>query len=154
MKKIILIALALVTIQVSAQKGKQDYRKADRMDRIERYKDFTPEEIAQLQTKKLTLALDLTQSQQNKVEKIHLENAIARQAKMEERQDKTKQEGEKPNKEERLALMNERLDKQIAMKSEMKKILNDEQFEKWEKIQARKKGMRQKKARAKRMKRT
>ena len=139
MKKLILIALALVTIQVSAQDRKQEFRKGDRMERGERFKDFTPEEKAQLQTKKMTLHLDLTQSQQKQIEKLNLENAKDRKANMETRQAKKKEgKGEKPSKEERLAMMNERLDKQIEMKGKMKKILDDEQFEKWEKNHAQK----------------
>ena len=139
MKKLILIALALVTIQVSAQDRKQEFRKGDRMERGERFKDLTPEEKAQLQTKKMTLHLDLTQSQQKQIEKLNLENAKDRKANMETRQAKKKEgKGEKPSKEERLAMMNERLDKLIEMKGKMKKILDDEQFEKWEKNHAQK----------------
>lgn len=130
MKKIFLIALAFVTIQVSAQN--QGERKGDRMN------DFTPEEMAQLQTKKMTLALDLTDAQQKQVEKLQLENAKERQALRETRQLKKKDGTGKPNKEERLAMMNERLDKQIEMKEKMKQILNEDQFEKWKKMQGRK----------------
>ena len=42
--------------------------------------------------------------------------------------------------------MNERLDAKIAYKNSMKKILSNEQYERWEKMQARKaKGKRKKK---------
>jgi len=139
MKKLILIALALVTIQVSAQNRKQEFRKGERMEKGQRMSDLTPEEMAQLQTKKMTLALDLTEAQQKKIEKLNLENAKDRKAKMEARQAKMKDsKGEKPSKEERLKMMNERLDKQIEMKQKMKKILDDEQLEKWEKNHAQK----------------
>ena len=138
MKKLFLIALALVTIQVSAQNKKQGEKKGDRMENRKGLKDFTPEETAQLQTKKMTLDLDLTEAQQKKVEKLNLENAKERKAKMDERQAKRKDgNAERPSKEERLAMMNERLDKQMEMKKKMKQILNDDQFEKWEKNQAR-----------------
>ena len=40
---------------------------------------------------------------------------------------------EKPSKEERLEMMNAMLDHKIAEKAEMKKILNDDQYAKWEK---------------------
>ncbi len=141
MKKIILIALALVTIQVSAQERSQEFRKGERKERINKFKDFTPEEVAELQTKRMTLDLDLTPSQQKQIQKLNLENAIDRKAKMEERQSQMKDgKKETPSKEERLKMMNERLDKQIAMKQKMAKILNSDQMEKWEKMKKRKQG--------------
>ena len=139
MKKLILIALALVTIQVSAQNRKQEFRKGERMEKGQRMSDFTPEEMAQLQTKKMTLTLDLTEAQQKKIEKLNLENAKDRKAKMEARQAQMRDgKSEKPSKEERLKIINERLDKQIEMKQKMKKILDEEQLEKWEKNHAQK----------------
>ncbi len=58
---------------------------------------------------------------------------------MEARQAKMKDgKGEKPSKEERLKMMNERLDKQLEMKQKMSKILNADQMEKWEKMHNRK----------------
>ncbi len=154
MKKLILIALALVTIQVSAQNKKQGERRGDPMERGQRMSDFTPEEMAQLQTKKATLLLDLTDSQQKKVEKLHLENAKERQAFREARQAKRKDGSGNTNKEERLKMANQRLDKQIEMKKKMKKILNDEQFEKWEVFQTQKQRKSPKKNTGKRMKRS
>lgn len=139
MKKLILIALALITIQVSAQNRNQEFRKGERKERINKFKDFSPEEMAQLQTKRMTLDLDLTPSQQKQIQKLNLENAKDRKAKMETRQARMKDvNAEKPNKEERLKMMNERLDKQIEMKQKMSKILNSDQMEKWESIHNRK----------------
>lgn len=137
MKKVILIVLALITIQVSAQDRKQEFRKGERKERVNKFEDFSAEEIAELQTKRMTLDLDLTSSQQKQIQKLNLENATERKAKMEERQSKMMKKGEKPSKEGRLKMMNERLDKQIEMKEKMKKILNEKQFEKWEKINKR-----------------
>lgn len=135
MKKLILIVIALVTIQANAQERRQEYRKGERNEHINKFKDFSPEEIAQLQTKKMTLHLDLTESQQKQIQKLNLENAIERKAKMEERQAQMKDGNkEAPSKEERLKMMNERLDKQIEMKQKMAKILNSDQMEKWEKM--------------------
>ena len=152
MKKIFLIALALVTIQVSAQNKKQEFRKGDKMERGQRMSDFTPEEMAQLQTKKMTLDLDLTKAQQKQIEKINLENAKERKAKMDARQAKMKDgKGEKPSKEERLKMMNERLDKQLEVKQKMKQVLNAEQFEKWEKNHAQKNRGPRNKSKEKRM---
>lgn len=120
MKKLLIIALALITIQVSAQ---------ERGERKGKHADFTPEETAQLQTKKMTLALDLSEAQQREIGAINLENAKVRKGKMEAR----KNSDTKPSKEERFKMKNEMLDAQIANKQKMKSILNAEQYAKWEK---------------------
>ena len=140
MKKLLVIALALVTIQVSAQEKREGR---------ERKADFSPEEMAQLQTKQMTLDLDLTEEQQEQVGAINLENAIARKAKMEARKSKKNTE-EKPSKEEMLKMRNERLDAQIELKRKMKNILNEEQYAKWEKKQDRKGHMQRKGKKGKR----
>ena len=155
MKKLILIALALVTIQVSAQNRNRDDRKGDRMEQRDKFKDFTPEEVAQLQTKQMALDLNLTEAQQKQIQKINLENAVDRKAKMEARQSRMKDDNaEKPNKEERLKMMNERLDKQLEMKQKMSKILNADQFEKWEKMHFGKRGKKSEKQKGQRSKRS
>jgi periplasmic protein CpxP/Spy len=135
MKKLILIAIAMIAIQVSAQDSKERPNK-ERSAKMDKFQDITPEEMASLQTKKMTLHLDLNESQQKEIQKINLENAIDRKAKMEARKaQKANGTITKPSKEEQLKMMNERLDNQIEMKEKMKKILNDEQFAKWEKQQ-------------------
>ena len=100
-----------------------------------RMHDMTPEQIATLQTKKMTLALDLSKAQQDQIQSLNLKNAKARKAKMEERK-ASKEEGErkKPTSEERYAMANARLDAQLAQKEEMKKILSEEQMAKLEKM--------------------
>lgn len=135
MKKIVFIALALVAFQLTAQ-DKKERPNRERGEKMERYQDYSPEEMANLQTKKMTLHLDLNESQQKEIKKLNLENAIARKAKMEAHKAQ-KESGniEKPSKEARLKMMNDRLDHQIKMKSNMKKILNADQFTKWEKSQ-------------------
>jgi hypothetical protein len=127
MKKLILIALAFVAIQATAQEQKRDHKKGQSLANL------SAEEIATIQTKKMTLRLDLNDSQQREIQKINLEEATTRKAHMEER--KAKKEGdkvEKPSKEDRVAMMNKMLDHKIEVKAKMKKILNDEQYAKWE----------------------
>ena len=142
MRKVILIALAFVTLQAVAQEKKKGDIKKDRQSRM-MVKDLSPEEIATLGSKKMTLALDLTEKQQTEVKAILLEQATSRKKKMEAfKEMKEKDDAKKPSKEERLKMMNEKLDHQIAMKKKMKAILNAEQFEKWEKIQAKRSGER------------
>ncbi|OBX21504.1 MULTISPECIES: hypothetical protein [Bizionia] len=133
MKKIFLIALALVTIQMSAQDKKQMHKKGERTEKMQSY---TPEEMAELQTKKLTLDLDLTEVQQKQVMALNLEGAKERKAMMEKRQELQKEkEAKSVSKDNKLKMKNDKLDKQIAMKAKMKEILNDEQYAKWEKLQ-------------------
>ena len=77
MKKIVVIALALVTLNGMAQEKKQ--KRMDRGDRTELRNDMTPNDIADLKTKKLTLDLDLTDKQQKDVHKLILEQATTRE---------------------------------------------------------------------------
>ena len=134
MKKVLLIAVAFLGLQATAQ---QQNRERPNRERMERMSDYTPEEMAELQTKKMTLHLDLTEAQQSKIYDINLTNAPVRKAKMTAMKAK-KESGDfvKPTKEERLAMVNAKLDRQIEMKKKMKSILNDEQYAKWEIAQA------------------
>ena len=151
MKHILLIAIALFTLNATAQQQKPQQKKGDRTERPQRmnmFKDFTPEEMAELKTKKMTLDFDLTESQKKEIYKLNLKEASdrkkmmdERKAKMEERKnskslndEKGKGQNNMRSKEERFNMANDHLDKQIAHKKEMKRILNDKQFEKWEKI--------------------
>tara|TARA_R110002012_G_scaffold17930_5_gene66737 strand:+ start:46271 stop:46735 length:465 start_codon:yes stop_codon:yes gene_type:complete len=132
MKKLFLIALALVTIQMSAQDRKKMHKKGDRAEQMQSY---TPEEMAELQTKKLTLELDLTEAQQKQIMDLNVENAKERKAMMEKRQERQKDKEEKAvSKDDKLKMKNDMLDKQIAMKANMKKILTEEQYKKWENL--------------------
>ena len=138
MKKLLIIALAFIGLQATAQRNQGGPRNGERGDKM---MNLSAEEIATLQTKKMTLFLDLSESQQNKIQKINVDKATERKAMMEARKAK-KEAGtaERPSKEERLKMMNDMLDKKIAEKAEMKNILNDEQYAKWEKANANKKG--------------
>lgn len=99
--------------------------------------DLNPEQMATLQSKRMTLALDLTEAQQSKIKEMFAKNAEARKASMEEHKAR-KENGTTLTDDEKFALKNQRLDKQIAHKKEMKSILNDEQYAKWERMNHRK----------------
>jgi hypothetical protein len=133
MKKIIIIFMAMITLQVTAQDKKKELQKDSSRARMEAMKDLTPEEMATLQTKKMTLHLDLTAEQQKEIQALNLEEAKLRKAKMEDHK-AMRESGERKafTKEEKLKMMNDRLDHQIAMKQKMKSILNAEQYTKWE----------------------
>lgn len=97
--------------------------------------DMTSEQIATLQTKKMTLELDLSEAQQNQIQALNLENAEAKKAKMAARKAMRESgDREKPTSDEHYDALNKRLDAQLAHKEEMKKILSDTQMEKWAKM--------------------
>lgn len=126
MKNILIFLIALLTINANAQQ-KQEHRK-----RVQN--DFTPEQIATLKTKKMALHLNLSEAQHNKIYKLNLEQAQKRKSKIEARKP-TNGSSERPNlsQEEKYELANDRLDAQIQHKKNMRDILNEEQFTKWEK---------------------
>ncbi|WP_299800782.1 hypothetical protein [uncultured Maribacter sp.] len=132
MKKILMAILVMATISVTAQDHNMKGKRGN-------MKDLSPEQAATLQTKKMTLALDLNESQQSKIKTILTEDATARKAKMEERKANKEDVKKVLTADEKYAMQNERLDHQIARKEQMKSILNTDQYEKWVKMDARKK---------------
>lgn len=154
MKKLVLIAIALVSIQAIAQNHKGEQRKGERKENVHKLNDFSPEQIATLKTKKMTLHLDLTETQQSDIQKINVTNEKERKAKMETRK-KMRENGNtnKPSTEDRFNIMNKRLNRQIATKKQMQAILSKEQFEKLEK-NVKHKRMKQRKQNKQRSKRS
>ena len=134
MKKILIIAVALLALQVTAQE--QQRERSNKQGKSLKMMDLSAEDAAALQTKKMTLHLDLNKSQQAEIKKINLENATKRKAMMAERKARKKSgEIQKPTQEQRLEMVNTKLDRKIAMKAKMKNILDKEQYAKWEKAQ-------------------
>ena len=120
MKNLLIAAFIVTTISLSAQPFQKNNNR----------QNFTPDQIAELQTKKMTLHLELTENQQQQVLEINKKNAVERKQKMDERKELRKK-GEKLNSEELFKIKNNRLNNQIAHQSEMKNILNEQQFETW-----------------------
>ena len=119
-----LIAIALLTLNATAQ---------DKKNKKGHLKDLSTEEVATLKTKKMTLHLDLTESQQAEVMALAIVEAKHKEKQRAIRKEKKEKESsQKPTKEERYTMTNERLDRQIEMKKKMKSILNADQYEKWE----------------------
>jgi protein CpxP len=149
MKNIIYALAILFTLNIAAQEGTDNTDRKERKEmRKEKGKkfmeDLTPEQIAQLHTKKLTLALDLSDSQKQRILALNTANAKVKKQKMKARKAKMEKK-EKPTSEEKYAMMNEQLDSKIAYKQSMKQILSKEQYEKWEKMHANKGKRKQKK---------
>lgn len=132
MKKTLMAIIVMAGFSVMAQdhnmKGKRNTMN-----------DLTPEQVATLQTKRMTLALDLNDAQQAKMISILTADAKSHKTKMETFKAR-KEKGEKMTAEEKYSIQNERLDHKIARKKEMKSLLSAEQYVKWEKMKQRKRG--------------
>ena len=126
MKKIMLMLLLVVGMTTFAQEKRTQKEK------------LTSEQHVELQVKKMKLDLNLNDKQSVEVKKVVAQQVKRREAKRAEHEAK-KDDGTKPTANEIFEMRNEMLDEQIAIKNEMKKILNAEQFVKWEKIQAERK---------------
>jgi hypothetical protein len=120
MKKLILVAFVLLCNISIAQSRKSI--------------EMTPEQVAEIQTKKMTLDLDLSSNQQKDVKALLLEEAKKREAVKKEMNARS-QEEKKISSDEKYKKQIEILDNQIELKAKMKKILNPEQMAKWEEKQ-------------------
>jgi len=125
MKKLALIVLLVVGLSTYAQEGKKQERQGADRERL------SPEQRNQLQLKKMTLELNLNESQQKEIAKILEEQSAKRQAEMATFK-ANKDKGVKPTAEERFAMKNKKLDEAIAVKAKVQKVLTPEQFKKWE----------------------
>jgi hypothetical protein len=125
MKKLALIVLLVVGLSTYAQEGKKQERQGAERERL------SPEQRNQLQLKKMTLDLNLNESQQKEIAKILEEQSAKRQAEMAAFK-ANKDKGVKPTAEERFAMKNKKLDEAIAVKAKVQKVLTPEQFKKWE----------------------
>jgi len=101
---------------------------------MKKVKDFSPEQQAILQTKKMALTLDLNTTQQNQILVINKKQAIERKKKMDMHKS-IKEGGAKPTADEKFNRMSSMLDAKLAHQKEMKKILNADQYVEWKKMQ-------------------
>lgn len=130
MKKVLsLFMLLLLVTGMNAQDKKKD-RKEKAKARMERTENMTPDQIAELQTKKMAIDLDLSDAQQKEIFEINKAQAIKRKEQMSKWR-AMREEGERPSENERMKMMSARLDEQKALQDKMKSVLNDEQFAKW-----------------------
>ena len=90
---------------------------------------LTPEQQADLQSKRMALMLDLDAGQQQQVAAV-LEKHFAGRKPMQERAG-GQRDSLARSAEARHARMSRHLERQMAMQQEMKKILSEEQFDKW-----------------------
>lgn len=123
MKTILSVLVLLISFSATGQPPHEGIKREKRMENI---KNMTPEQHATLWSKKMTLELDLNESQQEQVYDLIL-NKVNKQK--ERRANRPK---ERPSDTELYQMKVDRLDEKIAMKKAMKSILNSEQFEIWE----------------------
>ena len=99
---------------------------------MEKMKEMSPEQEATLWTKKMTLELDLNETQQDQMYALILEKAKAKSQRFKNLPK------ERPNEEQIFEMEVDRLDQKIAMKKALKSILTKKQFERWELIEMKK----------------
>ena len=132
MKKIMILALAFISLNAFAQEKKDKSQNKDKQEMRMQRTDFTPEQQATLLTKKMTLKLDLSDAQQKEIYTLNISQAKERIAQREASK-KAREAGTKPTDQERYEKMIARLENQILIKTKMKNILKGEQYATWEK---------------------
>lgn len=126
MKKLLLLSLLFfVSFNSLSQNRKQLRTKLE---------SFNAEQIATLQTKKMTLSLDLNLKQQNEIFNVLLEEVKFKKTKKGEIDQRKKDSKETLSSEERFDIISKKLDHQIALNNKMKTILNKDQFLVWQEI--------------------
>ena len=131
MKKLMMICLVLVSISLQAQppgQSRSEHRKAIH----EKMKKLTPQQRAELKTKKMILDLNLTKVQQSEIQKLTLE--IERER---EKMKLRKRKLEEISANEFFDRTSKMLDIKIATKKRLQSILTKEQFEKFQKSKQR-----------------
>lgn len=122
MKRILILAALCFGLQASAQRKQAKERTP-----------LTTEQAATLQTKRLALALDLSDAQQKQMQKLQLKVATERMVQRKKHEERRNRENEsRPTKDERYAMQVAKLDAQLAHKKEMKSILSETQYATWE----------------------
>ncbi len=127
MKKVLLIVLILVGFAAQAQERGDGPRK-EKNEMREKMADLTPQQRAELKSKKMALHLDLNEAQQKQVEILLVEREKNWDTMRAQRK-----EGKELSKDEMFALRTQKLDEEIAFKKELQSILTEEQFAKFEK---------------------
>ncbi|WP_146185896.1 hypothetical protein [Flavobacterium album] len=125
MKTWILAIVMVMGFAMNAQPGEK--RHHDRKFDKGQMENFTPEQRAELQVKKLTLALDLSDKQQTEIKAFLTEKGKEREKAMAEFK-ANRDAGKKLTPDDRFAMKNRMLDEKIAMKAFMKKTLDARQL--------------------------
>ena len=137
MKKIIVAVALIMGFAVNAQtKEKKVTDKA--IAPIERRATLTPEERADIRVKRFTTELTLTEKQQKELRPVFVKIENERQVTLDANK-ANKKAGIKLTEEEKNQRKIKALEQKTALDKEFKKILNKEQFEKYESVKEEKK---------------
>lgn len=127
MKKVITL-LVLVFAFIFSTQGQN--KKAKRASKL------TIEQQTTLAVKKMTLALDLSEKQQNDIKPILMAKITERKMAIKKRK-AAKKAKERPSADEIYEMKMKQLDGLILIKSKMKNILDEKQYERFEEMQKR-----------------
>ncbi len=145
MKKLFVLSFLMLAISMHAQRPEHSPR-GEKGPMMEKIKEWTPEQRAELKTKSLVLHLDLNKKQEVEVQKIHLDLE-----KQKEQRKANRKDPKTLTADELFELKVAQLDEKIAVKRQFEAIFNKEQMEKFEKLsvqkQRRRKGQAKKKRR-------
>ncbi len=125
MKRVFAAVLLVIGLTTQAQERPQGPQGGPHPE----MEKLTPAQRRDLHVKEMTLKLDLNNSQQKEMSKV-LEDADSNREKMKAQFEADK--GKELTGDEIYARKSSMLDNRIAMKQRVKKILNDEQYKKWE----------------------
>ena len=125
MKKWIMTCLLFAGLSAAAQHASREGHGRRQMQ------EFSAEQMATLQSKKMMLALDLSSNQQQELETL-LSKRIGQRRQM--RHARQKDSASLANPQKRYQLISERLDSEIAFRQELKIILNESQYDQWRQL--------------------
>ena len=97
-------------------------------------KSLTTEQLTTLKVKKMTLELELSEIQQNKLTPVIKELISEHSAQLDKKRE-LKNDVKKINPNERYQMANKILDRKIMFQKEMRTILNEEQFKKFKTLE-------------------
>lgn len=131
MRNTLILIAFVISFGGFAQKTER-MQKKQQMDRSEIAKNLSAEEMAALRTKKLTLQLDLTESQQQSIKALLVNQISDRKEKMQNRPKKgIIKDSTNLSAQVYYKIKSQRLDQRIAFQNKMKTILTDTQFDTW-----------------------
>ena len=128
MKTFVSILMMVIAVTFTANAQQNNNQKG-----AKNIPEFSVEQHTKLALKKMTLELDLNQQQQNQIKPLMLAQATQRKATIEKMKAASANK-QKSSADELFAMKNQQLDNQIAMKTKMKELLTNEQYEKFEKM--------------------
>ncbi len=125
MKKLLIVIVLAIGISGQAQEKKTITEGA-------KVEPMSTDQKRALHVKKMTLELDLNAVQQKEISALLAEQSSKREAMPAEKKTNKTAERKQLTSNERFELKSQMLDNQIVMKERMKKILSNEQFNKWD----------------------